>query len=957
MTQHSDKDFVNQDIVTITLENEMKNSYLDYAMSVIVSRALPDVRDGLKPVHRRILYAMNEIGLDYNRPHRKSANVVGTVMADYHPHGDAAIYDTLVRLAQPFSMRLPLIDGQGNFGSMDGDPAAASRYTESRLAKAAQPLLDDIDRNTVDFRPNYDERTQEPMVLPAKYPNLLINGASGIAVGMATNIPPHNLGEVMDACCAYVKNPHIQLCEIMQHIQGPDFPTGGIIVGRGAIYQAFSTGRGSIVMRGRTHVEEVRKEREAIIVTEIPYQVNKSKLIERIAELVKIKQINGISDLRDESDRHGVRIVIELKREAIPEVVLNQLYSSTSLQSSFSVNSLALDNGQPKLMPILKIISAFVTFREEVIVRRIKFELRKSQSRAHILIGLAVAVTNIDEFITLIRAASDPQNARDQILNRDWDAQAIELLVNLVNEPGHRIVNGKYRLSEEQAKAILDLRLHRLTGLERDKISAELKDLVTQIEDYISILGSKQKIADIIYQEFVDIKEQFATPRLTTIEDGNAHVDFEDLIQSEEMVITVSQKGYIKRVPLDTYRAQRRGGRGRSGMATRGEDVVNDVFVANTHTPLLFFSSRGIAYVLKVYTLPLASRQSFGKAMINLLPLETGETISTVMPLLGDTTSWETSSIVFITSHGTIRRNKLSDFTNVRSKGKIAMKLESGESLVAVRMCTLDHDVLLATRNGKCIRFAIRDIREFSSRKSTGVRAIRLSADDEVIAVSILNHVEFSIEERNAYIKLSRQRRNIQLVDEAPESDLTNDDDIDSIDDTSSSSEIELTEQRYQELAAQEQMILTVSSLGYGKQTSAYEYRIFNRGGQGLVNIFLTSKTGFVAGNFVAEATDDVVLVTNDGQLIRFPVNQVRIAGRMTKGVILFRINKDEQVVSVARVPRDETEDDNITDNSIESDPEQFDTLDHLATSPENLDTSTDPMLHQDVAPENQELK
>jgi len=906
-----------QDIVNITLEDEMKRSYLDYAMSVIVSRALPDVRDGLKPVHRRILYAMSEIGLDYSKSHRKSANVVGTVMADYHPHGDMAIYDALVRLAQPFSMRLPLIDGQGNFGSMDGDPAAASRYTESRLAKAARPLLDDIDRNTVDFRANYDERTREPVVLPAKYPNLLVNGAGGIAVGMATNIPPHNLGEVIDACCAFIKNPAISLEEIMQYIHGPDFPTGGIIMGRAMIHQAFKTGRGSLIIRARTHFEEVRKEREAIIVTEIPYQVNKSRLIERIAELVKLKQVEGISDLRDESDRHGVRIVIELKRDAVAEVVLNQLYRHTPLQTSFGVNSLALDQGQPKMMPLLNIITAFIKFREEVIIRRIKFELNKAQTRAHILIGLAVAVANIDDIIALIKAASDPQSAKDQMIARNWNATSVASLINLVSEPGHQVIDGHYRLSEEQAKAILELRLHRLTGLERDKIASELDELVKQIKDYIETLASKQRISDIIHQEFIEVKELFATPRLTTIEEGSANVNFEDLIQQEDMVITVSQKGYIKRVPLDTYRAQRRGGRGRSGMSTRDEDVVNDVFVANTHTPLLFFSSRGIAYVLKVYTLPLASPQSLGKAMINLLPLQAGETISTVMPLLGDPESWENSSIVFITSHGTIRRNKLSDFTNVRANGKIAMKLEGDESLVAVKMCHLDQDILLATRNGKCIRFLASDVREFTGRTSTGVRAIKLASGDEVIAVSILNHVDFTIEERDAYIKLSRQRRG--LISEDDTSTIMSDDNAG---DATSSTSIELTEQRYQELAAQEQMILTVSSLGFGKRSSAYEYRITHRGGQGLTNILLTSKTGVVAGNFITEDSDDVVLVTNGGQLIRFPVNQVRIAGRSTQGVTLFRVGKEEQVVSVARVPHDESDvvgEDDMNDHEKDS--------------------------------------
>ena len=693
------------EVVHVSLEEEMKRSYLDYAMSVIVSRALPDVRDGLKPVHRRILFSMNESGFDYNKPYRKSARVVGDVMAKYHPHGDMAIYDAMVRMAQDFSMRLPLIDGQGNFGSMDGDPPAASRYTEARLDRVSRSLLDDIDKDTVDFRPNYDDSEHEPVVLPARFPNLLVNGAGGIAVGMATNIPPHNLGEVLDACCAYIDNPDVTIEELLPIIPGPDFPTGGVILGRAGIHQAFRSGRGSVIMRGKVSIEQMPREREAIIITEVPYQVNKAKMIERIADLVKNKVIEGISDLRDESDRQGVRVVIELKREAVTDVVLNQLYRHTPLQSSFGVNMLALDRGRPKMMGLLDVIRAFVSFREEVITGRVKFELRKAQARAHILVGLAIAVANIDEMIKLIKESPDPATARTQMMARNWPAQSVEALINMVAEPGYGVVDGHYRLSEEQARAILDLRLHRLTGLERDKIADELAEIVAQIKEYLDILGSRDRIYGIMRDEFTIIREQFANKRRTEIIDADASVDMEDLIQQEDMVITVSQKGYIKRVPLATYRAQKRGGKGRSGMSTRDEDVVSDVFVANTHTPLLFFSTKGMAYVLKVYNLPQGSPTSLGKAMVNLMPLSLGETISTVMPLYGSEAEWDKLSIVFATSHGSVRRNKLSDFTNVRSNGKIAMKLDEGEALVGVKMCTPEQDILLATKYGKCIRF------------------------------------------------------------------------------------------------------------------------------------------------------------------------------------------------------------------------------------------------------------
>jgi DNA gyrase subunit A len=888
------------DIVTVSLEEEMKRSYLDYAMSVIVARALPDARDGLKPVHRRILHLMNEVGLHHNKPYKKSARVVGEVMAKYHPHGNMAIYEAMVRMAQDFSMRLPLIDGQGNFGSMDGDPPAAERYTEARLAKVSRSLLDDIDEDTVEFRPNYDESEREPVVLPARFPNLLVNGANGIAVGMATNIPTHNLGELIDACCAYVDNPDIPFEDLIKYIPGPDFPTGGIIMGRAGVLQYMRTGKGSIVLRSKTHIEEIRKDREAIIVTEIPYQVNKARMIERIAEVVKNKVIEGISDLRDESDRDGVRVVIELKREAMADIVLNQLYRHTPLQTSIGANVLALDRGQPRMMGILDILKCFIEFREEVIVRRIKFRLAKAQRRAHVLIGLAVAVANIDEIIKLIRAASDPTIAKEQMMARAWEAVSIIPLIQLVSEPGTPLNNNQYKLSEEQAKAILDLRLHRLTGLERDKIAQELQEIVDQIQEYLSTLASRDKIVAIMKQEFLEVRE-FADPRRTQITDEGSSVNTEDLIQQEDMVITVSQKGYIKRVPLSAYRAQRRGGKGRSGMATREEDVVNEVFVAHTHTPLLFFSTRGLAYILKVYELPLATPQSIGKAIINLLPLQPNETISTIMPLYGTEADWEKMSIVFATSRGNVRRNKLSDFTNVRANGKIAMKIEEGESLIGVKMCDLSQDVFLTTTYGKCIRFLASDVREFVGRTSTGVRGIKLAPKDEVIAISILSHVDFTMEERNAYIRLSRQERG--NLEEEP-----------STDEIETPPGFTLSPDRYAQLATQEQFILSVTNKGFGKRTSAYEYRITNRGGQGLANMSLTHKNGQVVGSFIADDTDDIVMVTDAGQLIRFPVNQVRIAGRSTQGVTLFRVAQDEKVVSVARI----VEEKNSTDDSEE---------------------------------------
>lgn len=865
------------DISPINIEEEMRSSYLAYAMSVIVSRALPDVRDGLKPVHRRILFAMKEGGYEYNKPFRKSARIVGDVMGKYHPHGDSAIYDAMVRMAQSFSLRLPLIDGQGNFGSMDGDKAAAMRYTEARMARSAHSLIEDIDKETVDFQPNYDDSIVEPTVLPARFPNLLVNGAGGIAVGMATNIPPHNLGEVIDACCAYIDDPEITPEQMMEIVPGPDFPTGGTILGRAGIRAAYLTGRGSVIMRGRCHVEEIRKDREAIIVTEIPYQVNKARMIEQIAELVRDKKIEGISDLRDESDRDGVRVVIEIKRDAIADVVLAQLYKFTPLQTSFGVNSLALNGGKPEMMTLREIIVAFIAFREEVITRRTIYELGKARDRAHVLVGLSIAVANIDEMIAMIRAAPDPATAREQLMARDWPAMEVEPLIRLIDEPGRGIVDGKYMLSEVQAKAILDLRLHRLTGLERDKIGDELKEIGEQIKEFLEILSSRPRLMEVLRGELLEIRTQFATPRRTTIEDSEFESDIEDLIAREDMVVTVTNTGYIKRVPLSTYRAQKRGGKGRSGMTMKDEDFISQVFVVNTHTPVLFFSSTGIVYKLKVYRLPLGSPQAKGKALVNILPLDEGESISTVMPMPEDESAWGDLNVVFATSVGDVRRNQLSDFVDIRANGKIAMKLGEGERLIAVRTCSEDDDVLLATRNGKAIRFTVSDVRVFKGRDSTGVRGIRMDGD-EVISMSVLRHVDFDMEARDAY-----QRG-------------------------------EMTATETERMLADEEIILTVTENGYGKRTSAYEYRITNRGGQGIANIDLTDKNGPVVASFPVNHEDEIMLVSDGGKLIRMPVHDIRVCGRKTQGVMLFRTAEGERVVSVARLcdlngSSDETDD------------------------------------------------
>ncbi len=881
------------DIRPVSLIDEMKRSYLDYAMSVIVSRALPDVRDGLKPVHRRILYSMRENNYTPDRPYNKSARVTGDTMGKYHPHGNQAIYDALVRLAQDFSMRLPLIDGQGNFGSVDGDPPAAERYTEVRLAKPAMALLDDLENDTVDFQPNYDGREQEPVVLPAKFPNLLVNGAGGIAVGMATNIPPHNPGEVIDACMAYLDNPAIDIGELIEIVPGPDFPTGGLILGRQGIRSAYHKGRGSVLMRGRVHNETVRKEREALVITEIPYQVNKAAMVEKIAELVREKRIEGIADIRDESDRQGMRVVIELKRDAMADVVLNQLYRYSPLQSTFGCNMVALNGGRPEVMNLKDMIRAFTDFREEVVGRRIKFLLRKARDRAHVLVGLAIAVANIDEVIALIRKAPDPAAARQQLMERDWPAKDVVALVELIADPRHKVsAAGTYRLSEEQARAILDLRLQRLTALGRDEIGDELKGLGDQIADYLDILRSRARIVGIVKDELTAIKNEFGTPRRTEILEMVGEVEDEDLIQREDMVVTVSHKGYIKRVPLSAYRAQRRGGKGRAGMATREEDFVARIFIANTHTPVLFFSSRGMAYKMKVWRLPQAAPQSRGKAMVNLLPLGKDETITTILPLPEDERSWGKLDVMFATNYGSVRRNKLSDFIEVRQNGKIAMKLDPGDRIVDVHVCNEQQDVLLTSGDGQAIRFPVTDVRVFKGRESAGVRGIKLGKGDELISMAILTHVEATAAERAAYVRQANMVRR-GGVDYEPDIEP----------ETEGEETVVLTPERYAELSAHEEFVLTVSENGYGKRSSAYEYRVSGRAGKGIIGMIVNQRNGKLVASFPADDSDQIMLVTDRGQLIRVPVEGISIMGRSTQGVIVFDTAEDERVVSVEHIP------------------------------------------------------
>ena len=926
----------NEDIAPVDISEEMRRSYLDYAMSVIVSRALPDVRDGLKPVHRRIIYSMFENGYDYNRPFRKSARIVGDVLGKYHPHGDISVYEAMVRMAQPFSMRVPLVDGQGNFGSMDGDSAAAMRYTEARLAKVAHSLIDDIDKDTVDFMPNYDETLQEPTVLPASYPNLLVNGANGIAVGMATNIPPHNLGEVLDACCAYIDNPEISIDDLINIVPGPDFPTGGLILGYGGAKSAYYTGRGSVMMRAKATIEELYKDREAIIVHEIPYQVNKAALITRIADLVKEKKIEGISEIRDESDRQGVRVVIEIKRDFQADVVLNQLYKFTPLQTSFGMNMLAINNGRPMMMNLKDIIQAFVEFREEIIRRRTIFELNKARDRAHVLVGLAIAVENIDPVIELIRNAPNPQEAKDALLRKAWPAGEVETLVKLIDEPDRKVENGTYRLSEAQAKAILDLKLQRLTGLERDKIHEELITIGEEIKECLSILASREKLYGIMRDEFVAIRDEYGTPRRTKIEDIEYDTDIESLIQREEMVVTVTEAGYIKRVPLNAYKAQKRGGKGKSGMATKDEDFVTRLFVASTHTPVLFFSSKGLVYKMKVYKLPLGSPTSKGKPFINLLPLDEGETITTVMKLPECEDDCKDMSIMFATSQGNVRRNSLMDFVNVQSNGKIAMKLDEGDKLINVRICHEDNDIMLAARSGKCIRFPVTDVRVFVGRNSTGVRGIKLAEGDEVISMSILLHSDATSEERDEYARIASAIKRISAE--------RGDDSCVSPEDTGLLNV--LTTEKYKEMAEREQFILSVTSTGYGKRTSSYEYRVTGRGGQGIANMEMSARNKEIVSSFPIEDDNQIMMVTDGGKLIRMPVKDIRIAGRKTQGVILFRTAENERVVSVTWLDADDGDDDELEEetgsevlgDSVAEPEDNFDEVSEPETGADNND-------------------
>ena len=896
-------------IAPIAIEDELKRSYLDYAMSVIVARALPDARDGLKPVHRRILFSMHGLGMTPDKSYSKSARVVGDVLGRLHPHGDQSVYDALVRMAQDFSMGLVLIDGQGNFGSVDGDPPASMRYTECRMAQPATALLADIDRDTVDFQDNYDGKEQEPVVLPARIPNLLVNGAGGIAVGMATNIPPHNLGEIVDACLATLENPQIALEDLLEIVPGPDFPTGGEILGRTAARNALISGRGSVVVRGKASVETIRKDREAIVVTEIPYQVNKATMIERIAEMVREKRLEGIADIRDESSRQGMRVVIELKRDASGDVILNQLYRYSALQSSFGVNMLALNHGKPEQMGLRPMIDAFLEFREEVVVRRTKFELGKARDRGHVLVGLAIAVANIDEVIHIIRTSADPAEARQRLTAKDWPAGDMIRLVELIADPRSIVLDGGLiHLTDEQTRAILALTLSRLTGLGRDEIYSEAEELAGSIREYLDILGSRDRVVTIMREELQDVRDRFAVPRRTQIVEGDYELEDEDLIPREDMVVTVTHSGYVKRTPLAQYRTQHHGGKGRSGMAMKDEDAIVGVFSASTHAPVLFFASNGKAYKLKVWRLPLGTPTSKGKAFVNLLPIEPGDTIMNVLPLPEDEAQWDNLDIMFATRSGDVRRNRLSDFVNVNRAGKIAMKLEEGDSMVGVALCTEDQDVLLTTANARCIRFAVNEVRVFKGRDSTGVRGVRLQGDDTVISMAILSRVNATPAERSAYLKLESAKVAAEAGE--PVEDVAPADD----EDEAEGDDAQLTPERVAELEAAEQFVLTVTDTGLGKRTSSYDYRRTGRGGQGFGAHDL-SRGGKLVASFPVENGDEILLVTEGGQLIRVPVKRIRIASRRTKGVIIFRTAEGEKVVSVERIAETEGGDE---DNGVE---------------------------------------
>ena len=907
-----EKEFNHGDIVNVEISTEMKKSYLDYAMSVIIARAIPDVNDGLKPVHRRILYSMYENHYDYNKPFKKCARIVGDVMGKYHPHGDSSIYEALVRMAQDFSMSAPLIDGQGNFGSIDDDPPAAMRYTEARLAKLAHIMTDDLDKDTVDFVDNYDGTEKEPDVLPAKFPNLLVNGSSGIAVGMATNVPPHNLGEVIDGVVAYIDNPELTQEQLMQIIPGPDFPTGGLIMGRSGYTNVLKNGRGTIVMRGEAKIEEQKNGRSQIIISSIPYQVNKAKLVEKIADLVKEKKIEGISDLRDESSKEGIRVVVEVNRNGNAEVILSQLYSFTDLQCNFPANILALNHGKPESLGVFDVIKLFTTFRKEVVTRRTEFLLAKARDRAHILIGLRVAVNEIDEIIALIKAAKDTTEAREELMKRDWDASVVQAMLELIQDRGNRIENGRFYFTDVQARAILDMKLSKLTGLESEKIDNELKELSDEIQEYLKILSDPIELTKIVREELLQVKNDFATPRKTTIMDAESDLDVEDLMPKEDMVVITTMNGYIKRVPLSSYKAQHRGGKGKSAITVHDEDYTTDVFVVNTHTPILFFSSKGKVYKMKTYKLPLGNNQSKGRAVVNILPLEQDEVISTILPLLGEKEEWINKNIVFATNTGDVRRNSMTDFENIQSNGKIAMKLEEGQKLVGVAICDDNSDILLSSKAGKCIRFPLENLRVFQSRNSTGVRGIKLDPYNEVISMSILKNSEAeSIEDRENYLKIDLDTRmKLNELYNTPKDEnslLANidepmpvkiDDEILSV----------LSKDKIIAMAKSEEMILTITENGYGKRTSSYEYRVTNRGGSGITNIITSKRNGNVIASFPIENDKEIIMISDKGTVIRTRVKDIRISGRNTQGVTLMKANEDEKVVSVAKVEAEENE-------------------------------------------------
>ncbi len=876
---------------SVSIEDEMRTSYLDYAMSVIVSRAIPDLRDGLKPVHRRILYAMHETGNTHDKSYRKSARPVGDVMGKYHPHGDSAIYDALVRMAQDFSMSLPLLDGQGNFGSMDGDNPAAMRYTEVRMDKPAAFVLADIDKDTVDFQDNYDGKDREPTVLPSRFPNMLVNGAGGIAVGMATNIPPHNLGEVVDACLALIEDPDLSSEALIDYVPGPDFPTGGIMLGRSGARKAYLEGRGSVIVRSKTRVEELRKDRYAIVIDEIPYQVNKATMIERIAEAARDKRIEGISHVQDESDRNGVRVVVELKRDATAEVVLNQLFRFTPMQTSFGCNMLALNGGRPEQLTLRRFLTSFLDFREEVVIRRTAFDLRKARDRSHILCGLAVAVSNVDEVVATIRSSADAAEARAKLMERRWPAAEIESYLRLIDDPLSKMHDdGTYNLTEIQARAILDLRLQRLTQIGVKEVTDELEELAAKIQEYLDILGSRERIMGIISNELTEVKELFAVPRRTEIVDWSGDMEDEDLIEREDMVVTVTSGGYIKRTPLADFRSQKRGGKGVSGMQTKEEDVITTLFVANTHTQLLFFTTDGMVYKLKTWRLPQGGRTSKGKAIVNILPIPQGVSIAAIMPVDRDEKEWDDLQVVFATSAGTVRRNKLSDFTNVMRNGKIAMKFEDEHAettLINARIASNDDDVMLVTNSGRAIRFPATDVRVFNSRNSVGVRGVKLSGSDNVVSMSIIRHFDATSDERSAYLKMRRAVAGLADDGEASDEEETN-------------ANATISQERYAEMSAAENLILTITAQGSGKLSSSHDYPVRGRGGLGVAAMDKAMRGGDIVASFPVDLDDQIMLATSKGQSIRVPVDGISFRSRNAGGVRVFNTGKGEEVVSVA---------------------------------------------------------